>query len=139
MTTLPENRARVSSLLREILGDPTITVGTSDLFVAFGSARVGVRVVQDDAREPALVRIWSPLLADVPKTAGLLDVLNGLTGDLGVGRFFWTGSYVILETTLLADTLDELKLRAGIKLIGQIADRYDDELARRFGGRLPAA
>jgi hypothetical protein len=139
MTTLPENRARVSSLLREILGDPTITVGTSDLFVGFGSARVGVRVVQDDTREPALVRIWSPVLADVPKTAGLLDVLNDLTGDLGVGRFFWTDSWVILETTLLADTLDELKLRAGIKLIGQIADRYDDELARRFGGRLPAA
>lgn len=140
MTTTPETRAHVLSLLRETLGDPTIAeVGPGDVFVAFGSARVGIEVVHDDAREFALVRIWSPLLADVPKKAGLLDVLNGLTGDLGVGRFFWTDSIVILETTLLADTLDELKLGAAIELIGQLADRYDDELARRFGGRLPAA
>jgi hypothetical protein len=140
MTTPPETRARVSRLLREILGDPTIAeLGPSDVFVAFGSARVGIGVVQDDPREPALVRIWSPLLADIAKTSDLLDVLNGLTGELGVGRFFWTDSVVILETTLLADTLDELKLGAAIKLIGQLADSYDDELARRFGGRLPAA
>jgi hypothetical protein len=120
--------------------DPTMAeLGPSDLWVAFGSARVGIGVVQEDPREPALVRVWSPLLADVPKTAALLDVLNGLTGDLGVGRFYWTDSIVILETTLLADTLDDLKLFAAMKLIGQVADRYNDELARRFGGRLPAA
>lgn len=140
LVALAESRARVLRLLAEILDDPAIAdFEGSDLFIAFGSARVGVGVVQVDADDPPLVRIWSPLVVNVPQTTELLDQLNYLTADLGVGRFYWSDSAVIGETTLVAETIDAFKLGGSIKLLGQLADTHDDRLQGTFGGRLPAA
>ncbi len=103
-------------------GRYAVRVGTSGFFV---------EVVDF---EPALVRVWSPVVIRVDKTVELLDVLNGLNSN-GLGlRAFHRDREVILATELVAEALDAVELDFACHMLAGAAERLGPELVARFGG-----
>jgi hypothetical protein len=84
--------------------------------------------------EPTLVRMWSPVVIGIPKSVGLLEMLNGLNAN-GLGlRIFLTDDQVILATELVAETLDARELHFACHLLAGAAERLGPELAALYGG-----
>jgi hypothetical protein len=84
--------------------------------------------------EPTLVRMWSPVVLRIPKSVGLLEMLNGLNAN-GLGlRIFITDDQVILATELVAETLDARELHFACHLLASAAERLGPELVALYGG-----
>lgn len=84
--------------------------------------------------EPRLVRVWSPVVIGVDKSADLLDTLNGLNGN-GLGlRVFYLDNKVILATELVAEALDAVQLDFACHMLAGAAERLGPDLVARFGG-----
>jgi type III secretion system-like peptide-binding chaperone len=84
--------------------------------------------------EPTLVRMWSPVVIGIPKSIGLLEMLNGLNAN-GLGlRIFLTDDQVILATELVAETLDARELHFACHLLASAAERLGPELVTLYGG-----
>jgi len=96
-----------------------------------GTAVVYVRLV--DA-EPAVVRVFSPLLRRVDRSPELLVELNDLNARLSFLRLFWRDGTVFAASELLADTLTATELGNACDLLADAADYYDERLHARFGG-----
>jgi hypothetical protein len=85
--------------------------------------------------EPTLVRMWSPAVMGIEKTAGLLDMLNHLNAN-GLGlRIFHTDDKVVLATELVAETLDARELHFACHLLAGAAERLGPELVALHGGQ----
>ncbi|HYH51403.1 MAG TPA: YbjN domain-containing protein [Acidimicrobiia bacterium] len=84
--------------------------------------------------EPALVRLWSPVVVRVEKSIGLLEMLNGLNAN-GLGlRIYHTDDQVILATELVAETLDAGDVHFACHLLASAAERLGPELSALYGG-----
>jgi len=97
-----------------------------------GTAVVYVRLI--DA-EPPVVRVFSPLLRHIPRSAELLGELNDLNARLNFLRLFWRDETVYAATELLAATLDAADLANACDSLAETADYYDVRLHARFGGQ----
>ena len=65
----------------------------------------------------------------------LLKALNEInSGIYGIQAYYRDGR-VIFATDMLADTLQPEELERACALISGCADKYDDELQAKFGGR----
>ena len=85
--------------------------------------------------EPTLVRMWSPVVIGIPKSIGLLEMLNGLNAT-GLGlRIFLTDDQVLLATELVAETLDARELHFACHLLASAAERLGPELVALYGGQ----
>lgn len=85
--------------------------------------------------EPTLVRMWSPVVIGIPKSIGLLEMLNGLNAA-GLGlRIFLTDDQVVLATELVAETLDARELHFACHLLASAAERLGPELVALYGGQ----
>lgn len=98
-----------------------------------GTALVLVRLV--DA-EPALVRVFSPLLREVARSDELLAELNEINAHLSFLRLFWRDDTVFAASELLAASLDLASLANACDALCDLADYYDERLHDRFGGTL---
>jgi len=131
--------ARIASLVDDYLQDdrgvdePHVDPLTAPVPIQSGTALVLVRLV--DA-EPPLVRIFSPLLRDVDRSADLLAELNEINGHLGFLRVFWRDRTVFAATELLATSVDATSLRHACDGVAELSDYYDERLHRRFGGQI---
>lgn len=102
--------------------------------VDIGSVRVfvGVRTVND----AVMVRVFSLTNVDVPVDGDLPRHLLALNFGMALGRFSLDVGQrsVWFDHVLGADELDEALART-IAAVGATADKYDDEIKSRFGGR----
>ena len=98
-----------------------------------GTAVVYVRLI--DA-EPAVVRVFSPLLRRIPRSPELLGELNDLNARLNFLRLFWRDDTVFAATELLASTLEAAELSNACDSLAETADYYDVRLHARFGGEI---
>ena len=99
-----------------------------------GSVRVFVGLRASEG--PLLVRVFSLTNVDVPVEAALTTFLLDANREMPLGRFSLDVARrsVWLDHVLGADELD-VALPRTVAAIAQNADRYDDEIKRRFGGR----
>jgi hypothetical protein len=127
--------ARVRALLTAYLGGQPLPADLVAEPVAMrcGTAVVYVRLVDAD---PILVRVFSPLLRAVERSAELLTELNELNARLAFLRLFWRDGSVYAATELLAATLDDAELNHACDVLADTADHYDVRLHARFGGEL---
>ena len=106
-------------------------------------AFIYVRVRQEKAppgmHSPPVVKVFSALLKEVPKTTNLLDHLNTLNSRIAVGRVYWDGGLIMLETTLLAETLRQFELEASVSAVSDFAGDYAPRLQDAYGGQPPFA
>ncbi len=82
-----------------------------------------------------MIELLSPVLSGVAVSEGLMQKLNALNEKLYFGKVYWRDGEVWLAHNLLGDHLDNAELIASVGMIAVVADRIDDELQKRFGGR----
>ncbi len=126
-------RGDVHRFLTAYLDDqpPTADLVAEPAAIRCGTAIVYIRLV--DA-EPAVLRIFSPLLRNVERSPGLLEELNDVNARLSFLRLFWRDGTVYAAVELLADTLTDRALRHACDTVADAADYYDEQLQPRFGG-----
>jgi hypothetical protein len=127
--------------LRIQLEGNTITVVFTDV-----STRVNLTIqdwgVNKDGDPQALVRISSPVLWEVDPSPALFEWVakeggNYLFGHVSAhedatapGKLF-----LVMSHTLLGDYLDEEELSSAMYAVLGTADKLDDELKQKFGGK----
>jgi hypothetical protein len=131
-------RDRVHTLVTAYLDGLPVPadLGAEPAAVRCGTAVVYLRLV--DA-EPPVVRVFSPLLRNLPTSPDLLAELNELNARLSFLRVFWRDNTVYAAAELLAETLTAVELANACDWIADAADYYDQKLHARFGGDLAFA
>ena len=100
-------RARVQRLLSDYLGTETADPADEPAVIRSGSAIVFVRLI---AADPPLVRVYSPMLTDVPESAELFSELNVINSTACFARVFWRDGKVFAAAEHLAADLDDPEL-----------------------------
>jgi hypothetical protein len=132
--TLDECRRHVDGVFSQILPHGAAEPDAEGWrWFAYGGATLVVRV--GEAYAAPSVSITAPLVRGVEKTTELLETLNRLNEQAGIGRLYWTDGVVALAETLLAETVDADKLMGTIFVLGRLADTHQNDLRKRFGGR----
>ena len=127
-------RTRIQNLVSEYLAGPSpkIDIAAEPVAVRCGTAVLYVRLVE---AEPPVVRVFSPLLRNIPLSPELLAELNDLNSRLNFQRVFWRDSTVYAACELLADTLTAAEFSHTCDGIADAADYYDERLREKFGGQ----
>lgn len=127
-------RLLVESQLRVLTGsDQLAPDDDGDYPVRFRDALYYVRVL-DDA-DP-VVQVFSVALADIEKSAELLDALNDINCRLVFARTFWVRGQVLFEAEHLGMTLDAEDFINACETIARATDYFAPRLAEQFGGQL---
>jgi hypothetical protein len=85
-----------------------------------------------------LVRVTAQVVAGVRAEPALLRQLLILNGKLRFGAFAYEphGELILFQHTLMGGaTLDDNELLAAVHDVALVADRYDDHIVARYGGR----
>lgn len=127
-------RARVEQVLGAMF-EQVMTLPDGTYAVDAGSVRVFVAV--RPAETSVLVRVFSITNLDVPMDGDLPRFLLQQNFTTAVGRFSLDAAQraVWFDHVLGADELDDGALPRTIAAVAQTADKYDDEVKARFGGR----
>lgn len=136
--SIEELRGKLESHLSENFGQFTVD-GEGDFVVEYESARVYIcpRTWSDNG-DHTVVQLFSVTNVDVPVTRELTDFLSTENLSLLFGHFalnekdrsVWFGH------TLLGDYLDAEEIVTALSAVARAANKYDDLIKDRFGGRL---
>ncbi|HVF05566.1 MAG TPA: YbjN domain-containing protein [Frankiaceae bacterium] len=135
-TDVATARARVEHVLGVMFPTGVGTLEDGTYAVDAGSVRVfvAIRPVENGT---VLVRVFSITNLDVPLDGDLPRFLLSLNFTMPIGRFSVdaTQRAVWCDHMLAADELDDNTIARTIAAVATTADRYDDEIKGRFGGR----
>ena len=127
-------RRRLEQLLREI-GIQFEIDHDGDLVVPVGNAVTYLRVFEAGGR--AMVRVWSITNVGLEPSDELTRYLVTENTGLALGGFAFDGSgRVAYSHTLLGEFLQRAELEVALAVVASTADRYNDEIKSRFGGKL---
>lgn len=131
---LAANRARVEQVLHGMF-EQVGELPDGGFAVDVGSVRVFVQVRLVDTT--VLVRVFAITNLDVQIDGDLPRMLLGLNHTMALGRFSLDlGQRAVwFDHVLTTDDIDDGTLARTVAVVGQTADRYDDEIKERFGGR----
>ena len=133
MARLEMIRPYVEKVLTEYFEtDKLIVDEDGDIPCRAGSAWYLIRLLDGD---PPIVQMYSPVLSGVTKTPELLEEINTINADIRFARMFWVNDDIMIATELLAETIDKEELENACGAIAGIADHYDDELQKKYGGK----
>ena len=120
---------------------PLIGVGkfmepSPGLFLAQkGSTHVQVRVVAVGHGQ-TVVRSMSPVTVGTPITQNLLDFLLKENGTLLLGAFgLGPKNEIIYSHAIMSSSMDALEFGASVSAVVNMADKYDDQIVQRWGGK----
>lgn len=132
---LDSTRARVEAVLRQMFPEVAELPDGGGFAVDVGSVRVFAQTRMVDTS--AMVRVFSITNVAVPADQGLAQFLLGLNFTLALGRFSYDAGNraVWCDHVLTADELDDTTLARAVSAVASTADRFDDEIKARFGGR----
>lgn len=103
-----------------------------DIRIRYGSTMCFVRGIED----PPSVRLFAPMVIDVPRTPALLEDLNDINLNITVGRVVHTpANEVLYSLELYGEQLTVEIIRASLDAATTIADHFDHQLQSRFGGK----
>ncbi|MDA8438355.1 MAG: YbjN domain-containing protein [Propionibacterium sp.] len=122
---------RVMAELTQMFGHQPFRDSEGDIAIRVGSTVVFVRVTPD-AQE---VIVFSVLVHDVDGRSRAAEILNDLNAESRFGRFALHRDKVFVSMSLLAEPFVPAHLRAALRIISQVADGIDDDLARKLRGR----
>src|SRR5215470_15475099 len=130
---------RTRAFLCEIFGEPNVRIADCSFVLEEGSALVYVRTFPV-GEDRAAVEVFSYVLIDVQVTERLMRFLLAYNLRLVIGAFGLIvhddgKGEVLLTRTLLADSLDPAELYSTVSAIARIADKLDDEMVAKFGGK----
>jgi hypothetical protein len=103
-----------------------------DIRIRYGSTMCFVRGIDD----PPSVRLFAPMVIDIPRTPALLEDLNDINLNITVGRVVHTpANEVLYSLELYGEQLTVEIIRASLDAATTIADHFDHQLQARFGGK----
>jgi len=125
--------------LYELFGDVNVRLADCSFVLEEGSALVYVRAFPV-GEDRAAVEVFSYVLIEVAVTEQLMRFLLAYNLRLVIGAFGLIvhddgNGEVLLTRTLLAESLDAAELYSTVSAIARIADKLDDEMVAKFGGK----
>lgn len=128
-------RSTIEKYLKESFGG-FLKDQNDNFILQAGSARILV-VPLDWIEGQTLVKIVALVNKDGQPTDELAKYLIMENIRLIFGKFSLdpTGTMVFFEHALLGDYLNRKELEIAVKAIASTADKYDDEIKARFGGK----
>ncbi|MBS0512915.1 MAG: hypothetical protein JSR42_17240 [Proteobacteria bacterium] len=102
-----------------------------DIGIRFGSTAIFVRLVGD----PAMVRLYAPLVSEVRETVALHARLNDLNAGMGHMHLFLREGIVFAISDIPAVPLQQAHIAAALPRFCEIVDSLGDQLEAAFGGR----
>ena len=132
---LPTGRAHLNHLvdaeLSAIFGHAPLRDDEGDVAIRVGSAMLFLRTA-GDARE---VLLFAPLVHDVEGRSRAAEVLNDLNVEARWVKFQLVRDRVFVTTSVPARPFVPAHLNQAVRIMSEIADSVDDELARKLNGR----
>ncbi len=99
-----------------------------------GTASCQVRVEDGD---PAMVRVMAQAVGGVKDSAKLLRELNELNAHSRVTNAWWSDGDVVVECSMLAETVDQNSLAAACFFVSRVANDIGVGFAALFDGTTP--
>ena len=131
---------KVKSYLKEIFGEVNLTIKDQYIFGTRGTTCWRVEAVPIN-EEDLWIIIEDYVTVDTPIRGELLRWL------LDKQKYFWLGKFsiepnkndpfkcsIFLSHTMLGSTLDKKELMLAVDFISSLADKYDEEITKCFGG-----
>jgi len=135
IATMPRDRAHLDEMvtteITHMFGHDPLRDTDGDIAIRVGSTMVFIRSTTDASE----LVLYSALVHDVEGRSRAMEVLNDLNTDSRYGRFALHRDRVYLTMSLLVRPFVPAHLHAAVRIISQIADGIDDELAAKLRGR----
>ena len=131
-------RSYLEKLLAEGFGQPIAPDSDGD-YPLRGDGSFYARLVEAQANAPAVVQIFAVAVAGVAVTPELLAAINEINAKVAYARVFHIRDQVLVETDLVAETIDPQQVGLSCNVVGYIAAVRGPELAAQFGGVSPFA
>jgi hypothetical protein len=126
-------RPFVEKNLAALLEVPKVEPDPSgDYYLPWGSARIRVRLV--DEPDP-LLQLSAILVDGFRKKTRVLEALNTINASELAFRVFRYENRILAAWEVPADTLDTRQFFEICNRFCEAADKFDSDLARRFGGK----
>jgi hypothetical protein len=136
-SNISETRDRVASMLANMVGRVELEGG--ELSFPYETTRIYVNV-RPFGEDSQVVNVYAITNVDVTPTPELYQFVatnadEWVFGHLAMGE---TDGKAVLyfRETLLADHLDEAELHTAVAAVAVTADKIDEEMKAKFGGRL---
>jgi hypothetical protein len=126
---------KVLGWMRPLFGDiPWEKLDEPGFGLFMGSAWVELRILP--WKDDTVVNVRSTVVSDVTLTVDLLNYLLRENHEMLFGAFSIsrTGD-ILFEHTIVGSTIDKKELESSVLAVLEIADKYDDEIVTRWGGK----
>lgn len=127
----PDLAELVAAELTAMFGHPPIRDAEGDFAIRVGSTMVFVRATADGQE----LLLFSAIVHDVEGRSRAVEVLNDLNVQSRYGRFALHQDRVFVTMSLMAEPFVPTHLHKAVRIMSQLADGIDDELARKLRGR----
>lgn len=121
----------IDEALGEIFGHPPLRNAEGDVAIRVGSAILFLRSTPDASE----IVLFSPLVNDVSGRSRACEVLNDINVESRYGRFALHRDRVFVQVSVAAAPFVPSHLHHALRVLTQIADGIDDDLAEKLGGR----
>lgn len=121
----------IEAELAEMFGHRPLRDSEGDLTVRIGSTMLFVRVSVDH-RE---ILVFAPLVHEVEGRSRAMEILSDLNSEVRLVKFQLIHDRVFASLSVFAHPFVPAHLHQAVRLMSEVADGIDDELASRLRGR----
>jgi hypothetical protein len=133
--TIPGNQQHLNDLvdaeLAEIYGHPPIRDADGDVAIRVGSTMLFLRTSRDGQE----VVLFAPVVHDVAGRSRATEVLNDLNVEARWVKFQLIKDRVFVTISVLSRPFVPAHLRQAVRILSDVADGIDNELAAKLHGR----
>ena len=133
--TMPRNQQHLNDLvdaeLAEIYGYPPMRDAEGDVAIRVGSTMLFLRTARDGQE----VVLFAPVVHDVAGRSRATEVLNDLNVEARWVKFQLIKDRVFVTISVLSQPFVPTHLRQAVRILSDVADGIDNELAAKLNGR----
>jgi hypothetical protein len=133
--TMPRNQRHLNDLvdaeLAEIYGYPPMRDAEGDVAIRVGSTMLFLRTSRDGQE----VVLFAPVVHDVAGRSRATEVLNDLNVEARWVKFQLVKDRVFVTISVLSQPFVPTHLRQAVRILSDVADGIDNELAAKLHGR----
>ncbi len=123
--------ALVDAELTELYGHPPLRDGEGDVAIRVGSTMIFLRTSADGQE----VVVFAAVVHDIAGRSRAAEVLNDLNVEARWVKFQLVRDRVFVSLSVLARPFVAEHLRQAVRIMSQVADGIDEELAAKLNGR----
>lgn len=99
-----------------------------------GAGEFYARVAADGPQRMPRVQVFAVAVRDVEPSAELMAALNDVNSQIAYARVFWIQDQVLVESDLVAESLNHPSLETAVNTVGGLAAHLGPSLVDDFGG-----